>query len=331
MPSSTAFRITIVGGGIAGLTAAIALRAPNRQIVVLEQSKLHQEIGATISLQPNASKILQQNLGIGSFLEEARGLVDRGFRIFSSDGVVVNEVPLNDSRERYGAERVMYHRQDLHCALKRAATAEMAPEKGPPAHIRTCAKAASCDCETGDVTLTDGSVVQGDLIIAADGIHSNLRSSIIGYVANPKPTGLSAYRLVKTHAELQASAPTFCANIKPNAPYTSMMLAHSCRLIMSPARDGEIFGIVGLVPDERMDEDANLAQSWRSNGDPAKMLHTFRDFPEWTRAAFANATDVGLWQLRDVDPLSTWVRGRAILIGDAAHVSGMTLSRSAGS
>lgn len=323
MPSSTVFRITIVGGGIAGLTAAIALRASSRQIVVLEQSSLPQEIGATISLQPNASKILEQRLNIETFLREARGLVDHGFRIFSSDGTVVDEIPFSESRRRYGAERVMYHRQDLHSALRRAATADLGHERGPPATIRTSTRAVSCDCEAGDVFLADGTVVQGDLIVAADGIHSDLRSSIIDFAVTAKPTGLSAYRLVKSYAELRSSAPAFCESIDPTAPWTSMMLAHSCRLIMSPARDGEIFGIVGLVPDDRMDEEPNSAQSWRSKGDPAKMLHTFRDFPEWTRAAFADSTDIGLWQLRDIDPLPTWTKGRAILIGDAAHVSAM--------
>lgn len=321
MPSSTAFQITIVGGGIAGMTAAIALRGPGRQIVVLEQSRLHKEIGATISLQPNASKILEQTFGIGPFLEEARGMIDRGFRIFSSDGTMVNEVPLMNSRERFGGERMMYHRQDLHDALKRAATAELGAERGPPATIRTSAKAVSCDCESGTVTLADGSIVQSDLIVAADGIHSSLRASIIGHQVVPDPTGLSAYRLVIPRSDLRVRAPEFCAAIDPTAPYTSMMLAHSCRLIMSPARDGEIFGIVGLVPDERMDEDPNSAQSWNSRGDPEKMLHTFRDFPGWTKAAFADADDIGLWQLRDIDPLHNWTRGRAILIGDAAHVS----------
>ncbi|KAJ5668505.1 FAD/NAD(P)-binding domain-containing protein [Penicillium maclennaniae] len=68
--------LIIVGGGIAGLTAAIALRASNRRITVLEQSRLNREIGALISLQPNASLIMRKTWKFDKEMEEARGLID---------------------------------------------------------------------------------------------------------------------------------------------------------------------------------------------------------------------------------------------------------------
>lgn len=98
-----------------------------------------------------------------------------------------------------------------------------------------------------------------------------------------------------------------------------MMVAHSCRLIMGPAREGSIFSIVGLVPDDRMNEDADSKQSWVSTGDVNLMLDTFKDFPEWMKDVFKQTDDLGLWQLRDIDPLTTWTKGKVILIGDAAH------------
>jgi len=98
-----------------------------------------------------------------------------------------------------------------------------------------------------------------------------------------------------------------------------MIMAHDCRLIMGPARDGEVYSVVGLVPDERMNEDPDSAQSWVTEGDLSKMLDTFAAFPDWTKDMFRQAESVGLWQLRDLDPLETWTKGRAILIGDAAH------------
>ena len=107
------FQIAIVGGGIAGLAAAIALRAPGRQITVVEQSRLLAEIGATISLQPNASRIMQREWELKGLLERARGMVDQGFRIYNTDGHMVNSVPLVGKTE-YEGDRIMYHRQDLH-------------------------------------------------------------------------------------------------------------------------------------------------------------------------------------------------------------------------
>jgi salicylate hydroxylase len=98
-----------------------------------------------------------------------------------------------------------------------------------------------------------------------------------------------------------------------------MMMAHSCRLIMGPAREGSVWSIVGLVPDDRIHEDVDSKQSWVSTGDLDRMLETFAEFPEWMKDVFKQTDDLGLWQLRDLDPLTTWTKGKVILIGDAAH------------
>jgi salicylate hydroxylase len=316
MSSSTAFHIVVVGGGIAGLAAAIALRAPNRQITILEQSRLCAEIGATISLQPNATRILQHIWGLSDLLEGASGTVDCGFRIFNTEGKLVNEIPLL-AKTQYGADRVVWHRQDLHSYLMSAA--KSTTRVGPPAVVRTSARVVDCDCDAGVVTLEDGETIKADLIVGADGIHSRLRSFVLGKEIKPKPTGSSCYRLMMPSQILKQQAPRFAAQINPEAPYTSMVMAHDCRLIMGPARKGELYSVVGLVPDERMNEDPDKAQSWVTEGNPEKMLETFKEFPGWARDMLKQAQSIGLWQLRDIDPLDTWVHGRVILIGDAAH------------
>lgn len=316
MSSPTQFRIIIVGGGIAGLAAAIALRKDNRHITILEQSRLSTEIGATISLQPNATRILQQSWGLSHLLEDSNGTVDKGFRIYNVEGKMANEISLQ-SKTQYGADRIMWHRRDLHAYLRKTATST--ERGGQPAVLRTSARVTRCDCQQGKVTLEDGEILEADLVIGADGIHSALRTSVLGEEIEPKPTGSSAYRLMLPTAVLNERAPDFAANIKPEEPYTSMIMAHSCRLIMGPACNAQLYSIVGLVPDERMNEDPDSAQSWVTKGDPQKMLDTFKDFPSWTQDVLRNAESVGLWQLRDIDPLGTWHSGRTILIGDAAH------------
>ncbi|KAF2629062.1 FAD binding domain-containing protein [Macroventuria anomochaeta] len=316
MSSPTQFRIIIVGGGIAGLAAAIALRKDNRQVTILEQSRLSTEIGATISLQPNATRIIQQSWGLDNLLDDSNGTIDHGFRIYNIDGKMVNEIPLR-YKTQYGADRIMWHRQDLHAYLRTMATSTK--WEGQPATLRTSSRVSSCDCEEGKVTLEDGEVLEADLVIGADGIHSVLRTSVLGKEVKPKPTGFSAYRLMLPTTVLNEYAPQFATNIKPEEPYTSMVMAHSCRLIMGPACDAQLYSIVGLVPDERMNEDPDSAQSWVTKGDSGKMLETFKDFPSWTQDVLRNADSIGLWQLRDLDPLETWHSGRVILIGDAAH------------
>ncbi|KAL3434826.1 hypothetical protein BDV09DRAFT_195523 [Aspergillus tetrazonus] len=314
MEPSRLFRIVIVGGGIAGLTAAIALRARNRQIIVLEQSRLNTEIGALISLQPNASKIVYETLGLGKVLEGARGMVDEGFRVYSTDGELVNEVPLTTNE--YGASRIVYHRRDLHDALKRAALAT--DREGQAVEIRVSSRVVHCDPINGTVETEKGERIEGDVIIGADGIHSVLRKYVLEDEITPLPTGHSAYRLMIPSDVLEEQEPEFCSKINPRSPFTSMMVAHDCRLIMSPGRQGEVFGIVALSA-ERMNEDPNAKQSWVSEGSLEKMLDTFSEFPDWVTSIFKHSRDLGLWQLRDIDPLRTWYRGRVFLIGDAAH------------
>lgn len=163
------FRIIIVGGGIAGLTAAVALRGPDRIITVLEQSRLNKEIGALISLQPNASRIVESVWGLKNELHgEARAIVDEGFRIYNTEGRLVNSVPLL-SKTEYGGDRLCFHRRDLHDTLKNAA---VSPDRvGDPVVIRTASKVIDCDAQKGTVTLESGETVMGDLIIGADGMY----------------------------------------------------------------------------------------------------------------------------------------------------------------
>ncbi|KAL4735881.1 hypothetical protein BDV11DRAFT_211656 [Aspergillus similis] len=297
MKNSGHLRIIIVGGGIAGLMAAIALRAPGRQITILERSRLNREIGALISLQPNAFRIMRKTWNLGKEMEEARGLVDEGIRVYDTDGSLVNEIPLL-TKSKYDDQRVVYHRNDLHSALKSAATSSSL--KGNPAEIRVSSRVISCDPEGGRVTLESGEILTADVIIGADGIHSVLRKYVLNDEPAAIPTGTSARQIPSK--VLEENEPEFCKRIHPRDPYTSMIVAHDCRLVMGPGRQGEMMGIVAMVPDERMNEDPSSGQSWVTQGSMEK-----------------HSPDLGLWQLRDMAPLKTWYRGGVFLIGDAAH------------
>ncbi|KAH8425122.1 uncharacterized protein LDX57_002871 [Aspergillus melleus] len=307
------FRIIIVGGGIAGLAAAIALRAEDREITILEQSPINKEIGATISLQPNASKIVEQQWGLSTLLRAHGSMVDEAFEIYNTDGEMQIHISLSTS-EKYGAERMMYHRADLHSVLRHRATAAEYP--GRPVTVRVSSRVVGCDCQDGRVELENGEVMQADLIIGADGIKSSLRKAVLGEDVEAKRTGLSAYRMMVPTEELQKT--DFADVIDPCRACTTMVMGMDRRLIMGPARNGSIYGVVALVPDESMQESSSNT-SWTTAGDRTKMLDTFSGFPEWAQRPLQLAGEVGLWQLRDLDPLPTWYRGRALLIGDAAH------------
>ncbi|OAG11552.1 FAD/NAD(P)-binding domain-containing protein [Paraphaeosphaeria sporulosa] len=304
----------VVGGGIAGLASAIALRAPKRRIVVLEQSSLNREVGATLSLQPNATKIVEKQWGMGDALKRVGAMRDEGFNMYSIDGKLQRSIPLV-SKTEYGADRMVYHRRDIHDTLKEFAT--QVDGFGEPAEIRTSSCVVACDLDEGIVTLKDGSVIKGDVIIGADGIKSTLRKDVLGYEVQAEPTGFSAYRLVLPSSDLEQNK-DFRDVIDPRSSFTSMVMGHDRRMIMGPARDGNLFSVVALVPDQRAEVEAG--NSWTSRGDLETLLNEYKDFPAWATAPFRLAKDeIGLWQLRDTEPLETWHRGRVILIGDAAH------------
>ncbi|KAL4916444.1 hypothetical protein BDW62DRAFT_212000 [Aspergillus aurantiobrunneus] len=309
-------RIIIVGGGIAGLAAAIALRQYDREITILEQSSISQEIGATISLQPNASKIVEEQWGLASILKQRGSMVDEAFEVYNIDGEMQIRIPLL-TKDKYGAERMMYHRADLHETLKERATSVDFP--GRPATLRTSSRVASCDCTRGTVELVGGEVLSADLIVGADGIKSMVRNYVLGEEVTARPTGLSAYRMMISTKDLEEES-EFVKFINPRKGCTTMVIGPDRRLIMGPARNGTIYSIVALIPDEIMDEDS-ANSSWTTEGDHRRMMTTFADFPVWAQRPLqlAKGLPLGLWQLRDLDPLQTWYRGRAILIGDAAH------------
>ena len=270
------------------------------------------ETGALISLQPNASKIVSA-MGLDRFLLSAEPMNDRCFRIVNTTGDIVRDIRLEPSE--FGADRVLYHRQDLHQGLRDAAVSPELP--GKPVHIRTSAAVAACDPEAGTVILESGETITADLVVGADGIHSVVRGSVVGKTLTAIPTGISAYRMLipmESLGGIDVPASVFI----PSDPLTTMVIGHDKRIIMGPGRGGKVFGIVALVPDERMHEESSI-ESWVEEGSRDKLLEAYADFPRWVRDIFSRAPDIGLWQLRDLDPLPTWVKGRTILIGDAAH------------
>lgn len=241
-------------------------------------------------------------------------MVDEGFQVYSLDGKLQMHIGLS-TMTKYGAERMLYHRMDLHDVLKNRATSSEYP--GRPAEIRVSSKVTRIDCAEGIVELDNGQSVQADLIVGADGIKSAVRDAVVGKHIEALPTEYSAYRVMVPVQDLLQKT-EFSKVIDPRRPCTTMVLSHDRRLIMGPARNGTLYSLVAMVPTENMHESSSNT-SWVTRGDLSKMLQTFEDFPEWAKGPLILAKEVGLWQLRDIDPLPTWYRGRAIVIGDAAH------------
>jgi salicylate hydroxylase len=158
MVSESGLNVIIVGAGIAGLAAARTLRE-RHNVIVLEQSRMKNEVGAAIHIGPNASRILlKYGLSperVGSV--KCKRIIERTYK-----NVTQIDFPA-DPETQWGAPWLLNHRADLHDELRRLATDPNLP--GKPAELRLGCAVESCDPETGNVTMADGTVLHADVII----------------------------------------------------------------------------------------------------------------------------------------------------------------------
>jgi salicylate hydroxylase len=166
-------RIAIIGAGLGGLTAAAAMQRRGLDVAVYEQAPALGEIGAGVQLGPNAMKVMR---ALGLERDIVAVAVEPGSHVLRSwkSGRTLFRTPMKDIfQSRFGAGYYQVHRADLHAILARA----VAPER-----IRLNAKCTAVR-NAGDhavATFADGSAIECDAVIGADGIHSVVRPSILG-------------------------------------------------------------------------------------------------------------------------------------------------------
>lgn len=151
--------VAIIGGGIAGLAAAMVLREAHNVTVYERNAAQTPEAGAAIGLGPNGSKIAQS---LGLTREKLKAVVCSGFRSFDQKGNLVRESRM-ECAKLFGSDWWMLHRQDLKEALLEAATNPGAP--GNPAKIVYDTQVDRVDADLAFVQLADGSLIKADLII----------------------------------------------------------------------------------------------------------------------------------------------------------------------
>ncbi|EIN09046.1 FAD/NAD(P)-binding domain-containing protein [Punctularia strigosozonata HHB-11173 SS5] len=298
--------IIVVGAGICGFACATALR-PYHRVTILERSRLNDEVGAAILSNPPATRILE---GWGFDFDKIGSPLVLKMTEYTSEGAArVSFAP--HAKETYGADWRMNHRVDLHRELRSLAT-DPKRRGGNPAELRLGVNIQSVNCEEATVTLESGEVIQGDAIIGADGIKSVVREAVLGAASyRAVPSGHSAYRFLVDGAKI-TSDPSLAHLITDSQ--LSITRTESGRMVLYPCRNLTLLNCVAIMPDI-----AESTESWSQEGDPAQMREFFKEYPEFCRKIVALADKCRLWQLRDQDPLPWWTRGKAIILGDAAH------------
>jgi 2-polyprenyl-6-methoxyphenol hydroxylase-like FAD-dependent oxidoreductase len=241
--------ILIVGAGIGGLTAALALRQQGHNVDIFESSKLAQETGAAIHLASNANGLLRR---LGLYVEKTGAVECHGVVEFlPHNGALKYEVDTSKISKMWAHPWHLAHRAHLHTALKEMATG---PDgKGPPAKLHVASRVKSVDADTATLTLENGTEVNGDLIIGADGVHSRTRASIPGGNKQPFDSGKSAFRFMISTEKL-ASDPETAAPVAKLDRLT-MWIAEDRRLVMYPCVNSTLMNFVAIHPSKLSEAD----------------------------------------------------------------------------
>jgi 2-polyprenyl-6-methoxyphenol hydroxylase-like FAD-dependent oxidoreductase len=285
-------RALVVGGGIGGLTAALALRGAGLEVVVLERAPEPREVGAGISLWPSAVNVLRQ-LGVGDAVEAvAVAQSEGGCR--TRRGRRVADAPLAGTTVRYGPPLLVLHRASLRAALSEAL------DRGV---LQLSAECTSVDQDANwvSVTLADGRSVQGDVVIGADGVHSRVRAVTFGDEA-PSYSGFTAWRGIVPLDDMLASRIHPAESWSRGGLFGLTRLRGSQAFWYAIARAPENEG--GLAAEEK----AMLLRRFGYWHDP---------IPDLIEATAVEA--IVRTSLYDRPPLARWAAGRIALIGDAAR------------
>ena len=285
--------VIVVGGGIGGLFAANALIAQGLHVSVYEQAPALGEVGAGVFLTPNSVRQLQR-VGLGPSVAKWGAKVGPDSRYFRHDGTPIAPVQVTDS-SGWNATFGM-HRADLVEILANALPTQVV-------HTGHRCTGFEQDGEGARVSFANGAVVEGDLVIAADGIHSELRQNVVP-PSRPVFSGSVAYRGVVPH------------ELIPHWPTGSwlMWLGKGKHFLAFPVRAGKLINYVGFVP-----ADEEMKESWSAPGDPDILRREFAGWDPRIGSLLKQVQATFRWALYDREPLPTWTRGRLTLLGDAAH------------
>ena len=303
-------QVLIVGGGIGGLAAALALSRKGIASQVIEQAAEFKEIGAGIQLGPNVFWMFEA-LGLIEPISALAVFPNNLIMMDSVTGQEVTRIPLGDTfRKKFHHPYALIHRADLHKVLLEAC------RKSDLIRLDASQKVVKVD-ETADgvtVHTESGKEYRGAALIGADGLWSTIRQMVVGD-GKPNVAGHITYRAVLPTSEMPEQF-----------RWRDMVLwaGEKVHLVHYPLRTGELFNLVAVFHSNRYEE------GWDSYGDPAELHERFAKTCEPVRTLLNKIESWRMWVLCDRPPIKDWSRGRITLVGDAAHPMLQYLAQGAG-
>jgi salicylate hydroxylase len=289
-------RVAIIGGGIGGLTAANALSRAGIETAVYEAAAELREIGAGVALHPNAMKVLRA-IGVEDGVRTVAGRSQWQVMRNWKTGRVIGRTSRQQQEASFGIPGATVHWADLLDVLAHAL----------PAGLVTLGKRCTQVRPDGDVAVArfaDGSEIEADVIVGADGIHSPVRACLFG-PDDPRFTGKICYRSI-----VRAEA---VRGVRPSADGSQWLGPHGT-IVLYPLRGEELVNVVCH------DDDASYRhESWIAECSREEVLERYAGWHESLLGLFAAAGTWYKWALYDRDPIPRWTRGRVTVLGDAAH------------
>lgn len=293
-------KIVIVGGGIGGLAAALALIRRGIDVEIYEQAQELRELGAGVQISANGTRVLHA-LGLKKALERVQVLpAGKAIRLWNT-GQSWKLFDLGmESMDRYGSPYITIHRGDLHDALAQA----LLRAKPDAIHLnRKCIGLAQTPDHV-ELRFETGEAVAAKLVVGADGLHSVIRTSLFG-ATKPEFCGITAWRGV---VPIERVPPTIAWNIGTN------WIGPGGHSVHYPLRAGKLLNVVGLR--ERTDW---TVEGWNVRGTTEEMLNDFEGWHADLHALFRSIEVPYKWALALRPTMNVWSRGRCTLLGDACH------------
>ncbi len=299
-PPPTPAKVLIAGAGIGGLVAALAMVQRGIDVEIFEQASELRELGAGVQLSANGTRVLIA-LGLEQAMQNiASEPSGKQIRLFSTGRTWKLFDLAASSRATYGAPYWMVHRGDFHRVLLDAFNARA------PGRLHLGSRCIGFD-DDGDaiwMRLANGKRQHGDVVVGADGVHSEIRGQI-GGDSKPFFAGVAAWRGLVPMERLPS---WMQRDVGTN------WVGPGGHVVTYPVRRGELLNFVGIFEGENWP-----VESWTERGTKQACGGCFGGWNEEIHTIIENLDVPYKWALLGRDPLDRFVSGRACLIGDAAH------------
>lgn len=290
-------RVLIIGGGIGGSAAALAMIRAGHQVSLFEQVKAKSEVGAGIQISPNASRLLHR-YGLSRRLDEIAVKPQAIEARRWNDGTVLACEPLGEMvATAYGAPHYNVHRADLLKVLT---------DSIPQGVLREGKRCIGI-VNQGNGTVAkfdDGSSAEGDVLLGADGIHSCVRNYLYGEDA-PRFSGNIAFRGLVRRERIEH------LNLEIN---TTNWLGPGGHFVHYFVSGGQYLNFVAVSEQSEW-----RGESWNDRADVAEAMERYAGWNPQIHEILRGAERIFKWALFDREPLQSWTSGHVTLLGDACH------------